>query len=157
MGCEHLERGGLFEKAVCGVTKKELTNHTVTNVCDTWGAYTDCADYKKASGLCFITTAVCDTLGKPDDCHELESMRSFRDNWLKKQPAGEEEVQEYYKIAPQIIRVINALDNAKEIYKDICERFIIPCVDFTNNGDDVSCYKVYRAMIDSLQKQYIRV
>jgi hypothetical protein len=157
MACEYLRLGALFQKSTCELTKKELDNHTVTNVCNTWGKHTECADYKKAKGLCFITTAVCDTLGKPDDCYELESMRSFRDNWLKKQPGGDTEIQEYYNIAPQIVMAINALENANEIYSGICEKYIVPCVEFTNNGDDQSCHKIYRAMIDSLRQKYIPV
>ena len=156
MACKYLQYGGLFEKAVCGVTKKELSVFTVDNVCATWLDHTECADYKRATGGCFITTAVCsDTPNKPDNCHELEAMRSFRDNWLRKQPNGEAEIDEYYTIAPQIVMAINAQKNAKEIYKDIHGKYILACVDFTDSGDDVSCYKLYRTMIDHLSQQYV--
>jgi len=154
--CKHLQRGGFMKKSVCGVTKKELSDYTVNNVCDTWRSdYADCVDYKKAKSMCFITTAVCESSGKSDDCHELTSMRAFRDNWLRKQSGGDTEISEYYIIAPQIVEVINALSNAQEIYYNIYEKFIIPCVAFTNNGYDIACHQMYRLMIDTLRQQYI--
>ena len=45
--------------------------------------------------MCFITSAVCLSSGKPDDCEELRVMRTFRDMWLRKQPFGEAEIDDY--------------------------------------------------------------
>lgn len=154
MSCKHFQRGAFFEDSICGVTKKKLSNYTVTKICDTWMAYTECKDYKKAEKSCFITTAVCETLSKRDDCHELTSMRSFRDNWLKKQPCGETEIQKYYAIAPKIVETINAHENAGEIYSEICERYVVPCVELTDKGENAACYELYKAMIENLQQKY---
>jgi len=157
MACEYLQLGALFQESTCGVTKTKLSNYTVSNICNTWMKYNECVDYKKAKSMCFITTAVCETLGKGDDCHELMSMRSFRDNWLKKQAGGDAEIIEYYTYAPLIVTSINAVENAGESYADISENYIKPCVEATDKGDNNTCHKIYRVMIDSLRQKYVIV
>ena len=140
---------------VCTQTNTEPSKDVRFNTCLTSKQY-DCTYYKgKSSSGCFITTAVCEILGKDDDCHELTSMRSFRDNWLKKQPSGEDEVQEYYAVAPQIVAAISSLGNADEIYSGICKNYIVPCVELTDKGDYPACHKIYRAMIESLRHKYV--
>jgi len=136
---------------VCTQTNTEPSKDVRFNTCLTSKQY-DCTYYKKAnSSSCFITSAVCEAFGRRDDCHELMSMRSFRDNWLRKQPGGEAEIEEYYALAPQIVAAINAEDNSGEIYSSICEKYIIPCVDLANGDENDACYTRYKAMIECLQ------
>ena len=66
---------------------------------------------EKKKGGCFITTATCSALNKGDNCCELDTFQSFRDNWLLKQNSGENLVQEYYQIAPKIVRKIDMFPN----------------------------------------------
>jgi len=142
---------------ICTQTNTEPSRDVRFNTCLTSRQY-DCVHYKgKSSSGCFITTAVCGTLNRNDDCHELTSMRSFRDNWLKKQLNGEAEVQEYYTIAPQIVAAINTLDNADDIYNGICKNYIMPCVELADKGENLACHKIYRAMVESLRQKYILV
>lgn len=51
---------------------------------------------------CFITTAVCKTFDKPDNCPELTAFRTFRDTYMKEDEALNNEVNNYYEIAPKI-------------------------------------------------------
>jgi len=154
MACKYLQRGGFMGDSVCGVNKTKLSSYTVNNVCDTWGKYMDCEDYKKASSMCFITSAVCFSSGKPDDCEELMTMRSFRDSWLMKQPYGEKEINDYYAIAPTICTNINKTGRAKDIYHELYHSFILPCVSSYQGGNSVQCYNFYKKMISLLKKKY---
>ena len=76
---------------------------------------------KQQSSGCFITTATCDNFGKPDNCYELNTFRTFRDNWLSCQPDGPALISEYYDVAPAIVEKIDSLSNAKEVYVVLCQ------------------------------------
>lgn len=104
--------------------------------------------------LCYITTAVCETLGKGDDCYELTLLRQYRDHFLLSQPDGEEVISEYYNIAPTIVKRINKLSNAKEIYKSVWENYLSPCVKLIEENKNMECKEVYYKMVRDLQKEY---
>lgn len=103
---------------------------------------------------CFITTAVCKSFGKPDDCYELMSFRKFRDNWLRSQLDGDEIIENYYKIAPQVVAEIDKKANSGEIYRHIWSEYLSPCLAFIEAGNNEACKEAYMAMVYSLSKQY---
>jgi TPR repeat protein len=103
---------------------------------------------------CFITTAVCDSLKKPDDCEELTILRSYRDNWLRKQSDGDELVQEYYRIAPVIVENIDKEPNSSTIYLDILHDSIEPCIEDIKNGNNEQCKERYMQMVLNLKQKY---
>lgn len=108
---------------------------------------------KASSGQagCFITTAVCGYLGKPDDCQELTDFRFFRDNWLRLQPGGERQVQEYYDTAPELVRRMH--DSSE--YGQICGRlwtdFLVPCHEMIRHQRFEECRARYEAMVKYLR------
>lgn len=101
---------------------------------------------------CFVTTAVCEFLGKPDDCHELTTLRRFRDDWLKKQPDGEKLVQMYYDIAPRVVEKLDKSPNRGELYRNLYETHIKPCVTYIEAGENEKCKELYTSMIRRLYK-----
>ena len=70
-------------------------------------------------GLCYITTAVCRSLDKPDDCYELTLLRNYRDQYLLESKEGMETVNEYYNIAPTIVKRIDRQEDSASIYAGI--------------------------------------
>ena len=96
---------------------------------------------------CFITSAVCDYCGKPDDCVELTTLRNYRDGWLKNQADGKDLIDEYYKIAPQIVRNIKKLSNCKEIFNSLLKNYIEPCIELINSGKFIECKNLYIKMV----------
>lgn len=107
------------------------------------------------SRLCYITTAVCASLGKPDNCYELNLMRKYRDEYLAYQDGGEEVIEEYYNIAPTIVKRINRMDNADEVYTDIWNHYLHPCVSMIESDNMEACRKVYTEMVYALRKKYL--
>lgn len=103
-------------------------------------------------GGCFITTAVCGSLGKADDCAELTAFREFRDNWLAYQPDGEALVGEYYRIAPGIVRAIDARADAAEIYRAIWLEYLSPCYELIRRGRNAACKRKYVEMMRALEE-----
>jgi len=111
-------------------------------------------DGDKVEGFCFITTAVCQSTGKPDDCFELQTLRKFRDIWLRNKSNGEDMISEYYKLAPQIVSKIDSLPNKENEYELIYSQYIKPCIGFILNRKQDECLKLYKKMIFELKTKF---
>ena len=92
-------------------------NETFTEVKLSYGTYEDIKSGFKTK-LCYITTAVCDSLNKPDNCLELNLLRDYRDNILISEEGGADLIDEYYDIAPTIVKRINRCDLLKDLIQD---------------------------------------
>ncbi len=108
-----------------------------------------------SSSGCFITSAVCRTFDKPDDCYELTAFRSFRDDWLAIQSDGPALIQEYYQIAPEIVRQIDQQNGSREIYRSIWTEYLIPCLNCINEKQFSKCKRIYVSMVNDLKGKYI--
>lgn len=105
--------------------------------------------------LCYITTAVCESLSKGDDCYELQTLRDYRDGYLLSSAEGINLIQEYYDIAPTIVKHINRRTEAKIIYQNIYEQYLCPCIRKIEQKDLAGCRFIYEEMVHSLKKQYM--
>lgn len=105
---------------------------------------------------CYITTATCESYGKPDNCYELTTFRKFRDSWLCCQDDGPQLIQQYYKKAPDIVVKINSMSNRNEIYKEIYEKYLRPCLTFIENGENEKCKEHYTLMVNTMEKLIIK-
>lgn len=152
-GCDYLETVGTFlPEYRCKYSRQQLSSRTATDICMS-SRYVDCADYKNAS-RCFITTAVCLTMEKPDNCEELTVMRSFRDEWLRNQPDGMALIENYYQVAPTIVKKIDAQPDRKTIYSGIYENYILPCVKNAKARKFDVSKQIYMNMVNTLKEQY---
>ncbi len=106
-------------------------------------------------GGCYITTAVCSSSGKPDNCYELQIFRSFRDNWLAKQPDGKKLIRKYYFLAPRIVELINSSDDRDSVYESINKEYLIPCLKKIENDEYESCKELYSKMVYELASRYL--
>lgn len=57
---------------------------------------------ERPNTTCYITTAICHILGYEDDCPVLESLRSFRDNYMKNQEYCKPLLEDYDTVGPLI-------------------------------------------------------
>ena len=96
---------------------------------------------------CFLTTAVCEYLGKADDCEELTTLRAYRDNWLAKQLGGRELIEEYYRIAPGIVRAMKDSPDYGELCETLLARYIRPCLALIAEGRNEECKELYMEMV----------
>lgn len=73
---------------------------------------------RESSGLggCFLTTACIEYAGLPDNCYELETMRHFRDRYLKGIPESDALLKEYYRVAPLIVQRIKSESDSDAIF-----------------------------------------
>ncbi|MCD8023490.1 MAG: hypothetical protein LUF30_11160 [Lachnospiraceae bacterium] len=103
---------------------------------------------------CYITTAVCRTFGKPDDCYELTILRNFRDTVLAVSPEGEKVIDEYYDVAPSIVKHIDQQPDSGAIYQNIWEKWLSPCISMIEAGQMSEGQMHYTNMVHTLKKRY---
>ena len=91
------------------ITQTTTTNHS-TYEWDSHDITTDTTvttevstDTNAEAGTCFLTTACVEAENLSDDCYELNTLRNFRDSYVRGLPEGDAIISEYYDIAPKII------------------------------------------------------
>ena len=104
---------------------------------------------------CYITTAVCENRNLPDDCYELETLRAYRDGYLMETEEGKNLVEEYYDLAPVIVRAIDMREDRKEIYEELYRSCLLPCIRCIENGEQEKCKELYTGMVMDLKKKYL--
>ena len=93
---------------------------------------------------CFLTSACVQARELPDDCEELTVLRRYRDGYLRHRPGGEEEIRQYYAIAPQIVEAVNAKGNALEIWNRVYEEMVLPRVRMIQSGAMEGAFRLYK-------------
>jgi hypothetical protein len=107
---------------------------------------------------CFLTTACTKAKGLPDDCQELKLLRSCRDEYIiLNLSTGGSEIQEYYKISPLIVRKIKLEANSTQIFTNIYQDLIIPCIKFIEKDQNWEAYNLYRNYVLQLKEKYLEV
>ena len=103
---------------------------------------------------CFITTATCMSLNKGDDCEELMAMRRYRDMSTVKNPLIAELVREYYRIAPVIVKRIDAQPKKAQIYQQLWDKYISKTYACIKREDYDNATKLYVSMVADLSEEY---
>jgi len=106
----------------------------------------------KPGSQCFITTAVCKAQGLPDDTWQLMKLRTFRDEYLLTTAEGKALVKEYYRIAPKIVELIDALPNGASVYNYLNNSFITLALSRISVGDYAGAQSVYTAMVEKARE-----
>lgn len=107
------------------------------------------------SSGCFLTTVCVEAKGLPDDCDELTMLRAFRDGYMKSTAAGEDDIREYYEIAPQIVAKINQLSDANQVWQKIYDQVIVRTVDLIKQDKSDAAYTLYKQCVLALKKFYM--
>lgn len=103
---------------------------------------------------CYITTAACQYRGMDDSCEELDLLRAYRDTYMMEQPEGEQLIHDYYDVAPSIVKHINRRADSGQIYDDLWERFIGPCIEDIREGRMEECLTTYTDMVLKMKDRY---
>lgn len=105
--------------------------------------------------LCYITTAICESLGKGRDCQELKVLKEYRDHYLESTEEGHALVEEYYDIAPTIVKRIDRQEDRKLVYQKLYEEYLLPCLRKIEERDYEACREQYQKMVLDLKTRYI--
>ncbi len=118
------------------------------------------ADFDSINGgfkrkLCYVTTAVCRNLNKGEDCEELRLIKGFRDGYLSSTEEGEALIEEYYDIAPTLVKRIEKDAEAQAKYLWLWNTYLAPCVAYIKSGQDENCKVTYCSMMEELRAEYM--
>ncbi len=140
----------------CNKTDKDVNSDVYYKYCRKYD-YDSCPIYKEpdSSGGCFLTSACVEAKGLPDNCRELTVLRNFRENYLRVQPEGENEIREYYFVAPQIVSAVKQKAESLRIFESIYEECVKPCVEMIEAGKNEDAHALYRHTVKKLQEQYL--
>lgn len=103
---------------------------------------------------CYITTIVCDILGYPDDCELLNTLRDFRDNYMKKNNYQIPLLQQYDELGPHISKGIYNDPNRDIVALDLLKYNLIPCAEEIKNKNYDAAISIYTNMVDELNDIY---
>ncbi len=138
----------------CNKKEEYVKEEIYYKYCRNWD-YSDCPTYKgDTSGGCYLTSACVYAKGLPDDCYELETLRHFRDTWIRNAEGGESIIKQYYEVAPKIVSGINDTKNSKEIYEMIYEKMVEPCVRFIEQKRYHEAMECYQKVTLRLKKEF---
>lgn len=152
--CNFCEIRGWGGNAYCLKKDDYVDNSTYDNYCNTY-RFDNCPIYKGgSSGGCYLTTACVEQRGLPDDCMELMTLRSFRDTYMRKTETGVKDIEEYYQTAPKIVDAIAQSSRADEVYEQMYNDIIQPCVSLIHEGKNEEAYKKYKKMVQQLEEKY---
>jgi hypothetical protein len=136
---------------VCG-RQTERLDSVLCEDCYARGAYNEEKDIRNRGG-CFITSACVSAMNLPDNCYELETLRAFRDNVLLTDDSGKKLVKKYYKIAPEIVSMIDKDSKRKEIYRKVYAEIknIVSLIEQKKKSEAI---REYSKIVDNLQSRY---
>lgn len=119
--------------------------------CDNFLPYPHGKDngFKSSNSGCYLTSACVSYLGKADDCEELTKLRAFRDNYMKKSDKYSALVDEYYKVAPEIVKKIDESDKRDEYYSYIYDE-VCRCIEFIDGDKKEEAVAEYKKMTEYL-------
>ena len=102
---------------------------------------------------CFITTACIHYYNLPENCYQLQILRSFRDNYLKNEKGGFELIQQYYSIAPALVKLLNDQPNRENLFRNIFRQINQACT-LIESGKNAKAKKLYIKVVSNLLKHF---
>ena len=103
---------------------------------------------------CYITTIICNILRQSDNCDLLETLRNFRDQYLKQNAEYLILLDEYDQIGPIISNELFEDENNVQIAKELAKIFLIPCYYAIKQKDYDNAITIYKNMVTALKVRY---
>lgn len=103
---------------------------------------------------CYITTAVCHILGYEDDCPVLETLRSFRDNYMKHQEYCLPLLNDYNVVGPMIGEKLFEDENRVKQANRMLNIFIKEAIDAIKDKEYDAAVDIYVNMTEFLMDYY---
>ena len=103
---------------------------------------------------CYITTIVVDILGYEDNCEVLQTLRNWRENYLKTKIEHLPILFEYDIVGPLIAKYISLEKNKYQLCLGLMKYFLIPCVNLIKENKLEEAVEVYKNMVLHLKDNY---
>ena len=95
----------------------------------------------------------CDILGKPDNCFELETLRGYRDWYMKGDPKCIPLLREYDEVGPVLSENIRIDSNRDTVVNSMSE-YINDAIDEIFNEEYEGAKETYIKMVNMLKERY---
>ncbi len=105
----------------------------------------------KQEGDCFISTIICNKLKKDDNCVELNTLRQYRDNYIKNLDGGENLLSEYKAISKELAPKLEKITN-NEYFQSIYNKHIIKILSNIDSSKYEIALENYKLMLKLLDK-----
>lgn len=102
---------------------------------------------------CSLTTVIHEILEMEDNCDALQTLRNFRENFLKKTKYITLLV-EYDNISPKISNAIRNEKNNYPLALGLYNYFILPCVMEIKKGNYLEAVTIWKNLINYLKNEY---
>ncbi len=109
---------------------------------------------KNAGSSCYLTTMMCQLLGYKDDNYYLNTLRSFRDNVMKKNGEYIPLLITYDVIGPVIAKKLANDSHGKEIAEVFFQQYITKSVEAIEEEKNKDAINIYIAMTNALAERY---
>lgn len=152
----HLQAKTRYIKIKTRIDENKKINDSRTGNYSSRSSYeSNSSSSSSTSRGCFITTAACDALGKDEGCNELTRIKEIRDSYIIKQANGEKLIEEYYRIAPQIVKKIDESENSTKEYIDLWNGYIDVCYRYILEQKYDKMMNIYINMVEYLKEKYL--
>lgn len=159
MKCDFLDYTGgiLWGSHECKLTEKKVDNNTIDTYCDNSLKYKECPIYKEKTSSnppCYLTTAMCNILGYEDDCFILNTLRNFREFYMKSSEEGLTLLDDYNTVGPIIAKNLeNDKDNTFKA-KIMLYFYILPAINSMKKDNYDEAIELYKDMTINLMHTY---
>lgn len=106
------------------------------------------------SAGCYLTTAVVDILGHEDHGYVLESLRNFRENFLRKDKKYFNILKEYDEIGPVIKENMENDEQKKVVANAMLYLRLLPIIENIEKGSNKEAIELYKDMVYVLKEEY---
>jgi len=114
----------------------------------------DCSRFGSETCVrCFLAFVGVEYQDKSDGCEELAVLGKFRDEYIMSSANGRALVEKYNKIAPEIVKQINASEKKDVYYKYISE-VVDRCVRLIKVNENERALIEYKFLIKNLKKEF---
>jgi hypothetical protein len=132
----------------------EAEGEPITDGKSAWGTHTMAQRRRlHRRHACYVTAACLEALGLADanECYEVCLLRLFRNEYVAKLADGPQVISDYRRKSPRILRAIEGLEDPREAYLCIHERWLVRGLGFVANGRWDEAYTVFREMHRALE------
>lgn len=156
MQCDYLiYRSGLIGGSYyCDKGDKYLDKATINSYCDNSLKYRDCPIFRKSDSSCYLTTAMCDILNLDDHSRTLDTLRDFRDSYMKNNDDCIPLLEDYDRVGPILSGKLLTDKNKSRTAHIMLIEYITPAIKSIDNKDYDNAIEIYKDMTLSLMDYY---
>lgn len=102
---------------------------------------------------CFLTSTCVYHKGLADDCYELQTLRTFRDQYMSNTQYGAQLITEYYTLGPKTVAAIQAHPQREYIYNFMYTHLVQKAIQLIENNEKELAMEYYKAFTEQLYAQ----